>query len=900
MTSFRALLRALATAVPLVLVGCGGGSDDDSTVLLDCNGDGIPDAGSCSGSGARGATLELTCVSPAFGGKLTSGYSVVLRSRTGNPVANQFVSLQPVDADGDVGGGSIRGSTASGGQQSGGGTTNSSGRITFSFTPSEVSRATSLQILAAIGEEGADDRLEETCEVEVQPNTARLQILGPGGLSTGALELESGESVTGFLATLTDAAGDPIPDIDLTLDPLDADASTTTRFGRIRTPLGLTTDDNGEVLFDYISGTTSRDVNVVIRGTAFITASRSTQRDYRLAVLAPPQPGALPSLNLLAPGGATTIAVPAAETTTGFIATVLDEDGAPVPSLTLTLIPTTASGESAGLILTSSGGSPGRTSFVTDSNGEVRFAYQAPRATSDTPVTLTGSFRIGSETQTDTLAVTVRRLAAATLSVEGPNREPTGAIEVESGQSLSGFSATLIDGRGAPVFNKALTLTPSLGTVRTVNGLATDAGGRVEFDYRAPEVTSRTLVTVVASASDVDGRTVSSSYQLAVLPPGLPPAPQVSLFGPDQASPNQTTATPYELRFVRIGGEPVQGARFTLSTTNGTISVIENGVVRPGLTSGVTDATGSFRFSHTPGAIGSQSETARITASFDSASGVNGSEVASQCRSDAEAICSAQLNVTVRADTFRFASPAYGEAATTGRDNATELTFDWIDADNQRISGCLNLATRFTGSANAVFGLVVGNDPTVRTQINRALLAESGAFANPVRVFSNRSGFLEIIAVENRDCMDGASGELTTTTALQFEDVIPEREFNVTLTGTSDAMTIGEDTELPLTVTVLNDASEPLDNIDVTFGFCRSATNPKANNEEISPGGGTTTANGVATTTYFLPSTFDPPITSTTQVTVTACITEQGFSACADEGSNVCDSFDIFVSPPAP
>ena len=144
-----------------------------------------------------------------------------------------------------------------------------------------------------------------------------------------------------------------------------------------------------------------------------------------------------------------------------------------------------------------------------------------------------------------------------------------------------------------------------------------------------------------------------------------------------------------------------------------------------------------------------------------------------------------------------------------------------------------------------------------------------------------------------------ATNARKSTTALQFVDVIPNREFNVTLTGQSDKMTLTRDTQQPLTLEVLNDASQPLDNIKVRFGFCQAATSPKSDNEEITPGGGTTGNDGKVSTTYLLPSTFAAGQPANNIVKITACI-DGSYSACADEGSNVCDTFDIFLQQPPP
>ncbi len=890
----RAMIFRFALLAAFAGLGACSGGSTDSGALLDLNNPGTP-------GNAAALKVVLDCPSDTLSGKVTKGFTATLTNPGGRPVPNSFVGLAAVVTG--MPAGSIIADKPTGGTNLGGANTNTAGKVLFAFNaPTGVAKRTAATITGTATTAGGD-KITGTCDTSINPNPAKLSIRGPDGKLSGSITLQAGQSAKGFLATVLDSVNDPVADVTLTFTAKnDIDANT----GRVRTPQGNLTDASGQVGFDYTSPSTIKeetDVTITATGNA---DGKALTAGFLVVVVPPPPEPLAPTLTVTAPNGSKQT-VAALSTTDGFVATLLDENGRAVSGTTVSLTLTDSTGKAAGSLLTSTGGTPTRTSFVTNSNGEVRFRYRAPRATATQKVTLEGSYRFGTDTiqAAVPVVITVNRISAPVLTAEGPSGEPSGAIQIGSGTIITGLLATLVDGNGVPVDGKPLSFTASAGTVTTPNGLSTDGVGQVEFDYRAPSVTSNTAVTIKIDATDVDGVNPTVNYALTVSPEAPLPAPVMSLLGPSEALPNQSKSG-FTLNFKRKNGVALEGARVRLGANpSGTqISVLSaDGTEQPGNTLAIVDAFGQVRFNIKPAATGADDTTLTINASLDSG---NKAALTSQCQSDPEAVCTASKIVTVRADSFGFAAPpAYGASAPTGRDQATRLNFEWRDASNAGVAGCLDLTMTAPGGGTGTgtkFGLIVSGDPTSPPERKRVLLNSSGNFdsADALAAYSDRSGFAEITATENRTCSDTASpGARKSITALQFIDVIPNREFNVTLTGQSDKMTRGRDTQMPLTLEVLNDASQPLDNIKVKFGFCQSATSPKSDNEEITPGGGTTGSDGKAITTYLLPSTFAPGQPSNNIVKITACI-DGSFAACADEGSNVCDTFDIFLVAPTP
>lgn len=880
----------LLSFLTIGLASCGGGSNSTGALL---------DLDNLGGGNPAILKLVLNCPGDVLSGKVGRGFTATLTNASGTAVPNSFVGLEAAVAGSPAG--SIIADKPTGGTNLGGANTNTAGKVNFAFeAPAGVAKRTATTITGTATTAGGD-KITGSCDLSINPNPAKLSIRGPDGKISGSITLAAGQSANGFTATVIDSVNDPVPDITLTFSPRN-DAGTVA--GRVRTPQGNLTDAAGMVNFDYTApATVSQESDVTITATGNADG-RALTASYLVVVTPPPAAALPPTLTVVAPNGSRQT-VAALSTTDGFVAALTDEDGNPVSGTTVSLTLTDSTDKAAGTLLTSSGGTPTRTSFVSNSNGEIRFRYKAPRATTSQRVTLDASYRFGSETieAQAPVVITVTKIEAPVLTAEGPSGEPSGAIQIATGTLITGLVATLVDGNGDAVTGKALSFTASSGTVTTPNGLSTDGAGQVEFDYRAPSVTANTAVTIRVDANGVDGVNPTVSYALTATPTPPQPAPLMSIVGPSEALPSQSQSG-FTLSFKRENNEPVEGAkvRLTANPSGNQISVLgADGVEQPGNTVGTVDAFGEVDFNVKPGAAGANDTTFTISAALDSG---NKAALSSQCQSDPDAVCTASKIVTVRADRFGFASPpAYGASAPTGRDQATKLNFEWKDASGTGVAGCLDLTmTAPGGSTGSKFGLIVAGDPTNPVERKRVLLNSSGNFdsTDALAAYSDRSGFSEITATENRACSDTVpSGARKSTTALQFVDTIPEREFNVTLTGQSDTMVLTQDTQLPLSLEVLNDASQPLDNIKVKFGFCQSATSPKSNNEEITPGGGTTDNNGKATTTYLLPSTFAAGQPANSVVKITACI-DGSYTACADEASSVCDTFDIFLTAPPP
>lgn len=893
----RAGMRGLIAGTALVLAACSGGGDDDGS-----GGGALLDPGNLGGGSGNTTNprLVLDCPTDVLAGKLTSGFTARLTNASGQAIRDVFVGLKGFV--GETPEGRVVANKPAGGTNLGGANTGTDGRVAFSFEPG-VNRTTAAtaeirglaKVSSGSGSSATITEVEATCEVTISPNPAKLRLTGPGGAPTGSLELEAGEAATGFSARIVDSVNTPIPEVELTLS---AKNDNGTNSGRIRTTSGLLTDGNGEVFFDYVSASTiAAETVITIKAEGFANGKTLTA-NYLLTILPPPPEPLPPTITITGPTTAES-----GEIKSGYVATVVDEDNQPVAGFPLTFAALDASDDTAGSILSQTGsGLPPPTNAL----GEVRFRFSTPRLATAQNINLTASGRFNNAVvSSEPLRVRVDKLPLAKMTLEGPASEPTGSLEVESGTLVSGFVLTLLDGRGNPIDAEVLdSLTTSAGNLLTPDGLTTDADGQVVFDLQAPTVTTATTVTLAAAANEVDDTTndTSATYTLRVVPPPPPPAPILTLTGPQDGSPNQER-TGYTAELLREDGQAIENALVQITAGNGTVTVIENGTPLPGSNRGRTDAFGRLAFTFTPASNAAET-TVTLTGSV-----ATGSPAAllQQCQTDTEAACTDTLNVAVRADTFQFTSPQFGAAAVVGLPNAVPLTFSWVTAAGDPVPACVDLTTTFTGSGNATFGMIITGDPTPRTQIRRVLLDSTGDFLNDVSVFSDRSGFLEVKATENRDC-DDTPGSATASTGLQFNDEPGDANNHVDLTAPlrvfSSPDAGGNQRRGTLTFEVRNNAFEPIDNAQVLFTISTSAG---GFNERVFPGGGTTNASGIATSQYFVPS-FDPalvpddPTTAADESTsafveITACV--RSASSPGSNDGQVCSTrrIDIIAEP---
>lgn len=382
----------------------------------------------------------------------------------------------------------------------------------------------------------------------------------------------------------------------------------------------------------------------------------------------------------------------------------------------------------------------------------------------------------------------------------------------------------------------------------------------------------------------------------------LPPVLEVT--GPASGSPG-VEAIGFRVSVTRGGRTAAQDLGITLSATNGMVSIVERGITRPGLASGFTDAFGRLEFTFTPDADLTADATGVIVAEVTDRRFANGS-----CIDNANAVCEGSVAFTIRADQFRFTAPTFGTAVNVGRPNAQALQFQWRTADGRPVinpqggGACVDLSTRFSGAGTSQFGLIIAGDPTPQSQRRRVLLNSNGSFAQSVTIFSDRSGFLEVEARENRSCGPTASGELLASTGVQFldepceqtsdgRDCVDLRAPLVLMTGSGES---ANQPSADLTMEVRNAAFQPVDNIQVLFRILSAASGggsrPNDPNERVFPGGGTTDASGIARSTYFA------PIVSTEAVVdIEACVRALGSG---DIDGRFCRTRRITLRPPPP
>lgn len=882
-------------------------------------------------------TLQITAPSGQASGsvQIVSGESaanffVQLLRGDGTAVVGQAVSLAIEQGSGTTAKvatpGSIRVNTPISASQPNVGRTNSEGKVLFSIVaPRTESASPQLYTVTASTTLNNQPQSGEFTVRVVPRGTPTLSLRAGNNQPSSSLTLASGERLNAFETQLLDGQGDALSGITL--------AVTATR-GRVTTTAGTKTDIDGVLRFDYLAptGVTEED-QVLIKVAGSADGYQIPAAEYLLN-LAPS------TLEVTGPQGAPSdsLSVVAGKSQAGFRLRLTDGAGRPLGGKTVSVRPR-ISGSSpstaAGTVTLS------RTATALD--GTINFSYTAPRPAtqSDTPILIgvSTTFRPStesttSETITSDYALTVVSRGLPKLVLRGPSDEPSGRIDVVADNIVAGLSATFTDGLGEPITAQELTLTPSIGTLRIADdsSTATDSNGQIRFDYFAPAtVTARSRATITARGS-ADGSNITSTYLLNVLPIPADAAPRLTLTGPTEASPAQKRVG-FTASFVRQDGQAIEGAPISFTTTGGTVGIIENGVERPGLSTGTTDSFGRISFTLTPASTAADT-TARITAGLGSGAS---SSLSQQCQSSGS--CTAALNVTVRADTFRFLSPVFGTNVTVGVPNAQPLSFRWQDSAGAGVPACIDLDASFTGSSNAPFGLIVSTDPTPRTQIRRVQLNASGEIQTGVSVYSDRSGFVNITARENRNCLEagGTSTGLSATTGVQFVDEPGTANNHVDLDAplkVQESSDTGSQRRATVTLNVRNNAFGVLDGEQVLFCISdrtistttttsNTSTTPPTTtsttsapqsraenqNERVFPGGGTTNSEGIATTQYFVPllnltnnSTVNGTTTTTTTqtagVVISGCVRRASCTQSND--GQVCSTRNVQIVPATP
>jgi len=700
--------------------------------------------------------------------------------------------------------------------------------------------------------------------VENPRNAYSLSIEGPNGEPTQTLTVNAGQTLNNLVATVT-AENGVLP----TQKPFVRVVPT---LGRVITPsaAGGTIDSQGRLVFGYQGGCPDPAA-----GTEEVTISSNTtvegqalQTEYQLFV------------QRVGTGLTTTLpatSVFSGDTLEDIRLRLVREDNASVAGATLTvqaLLNGTPFGQFANLA-TGEFGNP--LTLSAPSGGSLLLDYETDAGLrSNQTVTISAAAADDQRCIAATAAnrtLQVRTKGTGSVTVVGASGEPSGTIALESSE-IGSVRAVVRDGQNAlrPGVAVRFTVSPSGVGRLSIPGAdgsstaTTGAEGAVTADYIAPNTISTAQTVTITAAATVDDRALTSTaYAIELTPPAPAAAPTLSFLAssPSEATPG-AERTGFVAVLTRADGTAVQGATLNLTAPSGTIAVFENGVRRPGLSSLRTDAAGRVAFSYTPTSDAAIDSTVAISATVAGEQG----QISTDCQSNSAAVCTASRNVTIRSDNFQFTAPAFGTSVTVGNtdQNPEQLAFRWRTATGQGVPECIDLATTFRGAGNAQFGLIIGNDPTPQTQIRRVQLNANGELSNTIRVFSDRSGFLEITARENRGCAASASGPLTASTGVQFEDEVcttsadgrncvdlaaPLRVF-----ASPDAS--GAQRAADLTLDVRNAAFQPIDGRQVTFAIITPA-NPGDPNERVFPGGGTTDANGLARSRYLVP-TFNPPL----------------------------------------
>ena len=555
----------------------------------------------------------------------------------------------------------------------------------------------------------------------------------------------------------------------------------------------------------------------------------------------------------------------------------------------------------------------------TNANGIMRFRYTAPDGlrrsigVALTAQVLDSDDNPRGEGET---AIEVAPAGTPVVELDGPlipgtsNRAPSGTLELEPGDLATNLLVTIsardaCDGGVEPLSGATFSLeaSPMRGTIRQTE-TTTALDGTAVFDYSAPATsTARQTITITALSSTGAGNEGFANYALDVLPD--PPAPflRLTLDGPTSVaaggSQDGYIVSVEQVQLDNAGNETVTAGEdigIALSSSdNGDFEVTPNA---NGLE--VTDAFGQMQFSFEPAASGTTAQTVQLSAAVDTATTSDGATLCA----GSNARCEDTINVRVQADTFTFTAPVFGESGLVGGNNAVPLSINWRDGTGAGVTGCVNLSTTFSGSGGTAFGLVL-NDDTVNTRQQRTnVRVVNGSFAQSHALFSDRSGFVEVTAVDNRNCTTNPASALEANTGVQFQDVVCDGtdaedcvDLRAPLRVLQSPDESGNQRTAELTMEVRNDAFQPIDGAQVTFELVApaSAGDP---NERVFPGGGTTNANGIANSTYFVPN-LGLTAGQVRTVDIEACV--RGVAASGAQDGRVCRTRRIEIAgPPAP
>ncbi|WP_428311033.1 hypothetical protein [Hydrocarboniphaga sp.] len=600
-------------------------------------------------------------------------------------------------------------------------------------------------------------------------------------------------------------------------------------------------------------------------------------------------------------------------TASGYTATVTTLSGA-VAKNVFVAITAAAGTTSAGTIrATTPEGTTRLGGANTDTSGIVPFTYTPPSdAIRDSvAVTITAAVKVSDATVgTVDYPVELHPTTKPVVTVAGPKnasgvRQSSGSVTAASGALLPDFVATVSRpasgcGTGGRLSGASIAVTPTLASaaVRLVEDTSL-IDGTAAFDYIAPTVTAATLDTLSVVATYNGVASDAATFRLTVAPPPDPDTTTITIAGPSTASASQTQ-TGYTALVQSVAADGTKLARpntainFTLSD-GGTITPAANASGQIG----VTDSFGKVTFTVAPKSSTTANQNITITAAADTTTDTT---LKTSCALTGS-VCSGTFKVTVQPDVFKFTAPVYGSSGTVGTPNAVALAMLWTTTGGAGVPGCVNLAATFSGSGTSTYLLEINGDPVPAAQTRQVQLGSDGAFQVPVKVLSDRSGFVQVTATENRTCGSGtSSGTLSATTGVQFVDEICTTtsdgrncvDLQAPLRTLASPDASGNQRSVALSFTVLNSAYSPVDGAQVLFSVVSPAASGDPN-ERVFPGGGTTNANGVASSSYYVP-TLSLASGQSVPVTVQACVRKNATSS--DSASQVCSTRQIEIVGP--
>jgi len=396
------------------------------------------------------------------------------------------------------------------------GLTDSTGYFATTFTAPNVTEITNVRIIGRASKTGYADGSNHKYLKVLPPLTVQVTA------EPAAIKSEETTTVT---IHVTAGFDQPIPDVLLLL---------WSDYGNLSPAVGVT-DVNGSVTFLFTAPQTLSQIDVTVTATAIKLGYAEEQGQGTITV----EPKALVVEIAADP---TIIVSEATSTVTVYVI----YDSAPISDVTVTAA-------------SDSGGNFSAATETTDSNGNVRFFFTAPRTTTIIGATITvTATKTGYVNGEGQIAITIVPKVLAVQATAEPNATVSEAkINVTAHVTYDMISVT----------NASVTVTSENGGYFSATEGLTDVYGNATFIFTAPQVNEQSNITITVQASKI-GYTVGENLLNITVDPGILSV-EVRADPSTIMSSESTVVTVY----AKCNETAVANASVTVLSSDGTFSV---------------------------------------------------------------------------------------------------------------------------------------------------------------------------------------------------------------------------------------------------------------------------------------------------------------------------------------